>query len=264
MKIIELFRKLFDPGRPPKKVLEIMNKVNGIAFPRGQVQIDEEAELLYAVLTCKVPIADVKRILTRTKPLYYIKNCRRSDNTIRKIPDIIQISTKTSLSNTDLDLIHKFCENYFGFNSGDQDPPVQNEDTASDLESVSLYDQSGKSWGTVVFDSSPVLTKSGKEGSYQAVLFMSVLGAKQNLSIERKNMFSRLAGLPEEEWTEIHYRQFAFGFANWVGDPSADDLGSTELRKVKDSVDGFMVSQTVPYNSDEIITLYRTCLIALK
>ena len=82
MKIPNMLSSIFSSNRPPNKVLDVMQKLADIAFPRGQEQINEEAEVIHAILNERIPVEDVKRILIRTKPLFYIENFKRSDGVI--------------------------------------------------------------------------------------------------------------------------------------------------------------------------------------
>lgn len=260
MKIIELFRKLFDPDRPPREVLAIMKKLRGYAFPRGEEQIAEEAEMLCVVLDQRILLEDLKKIVAVTKPMFLRENINHK-GVIEKIPDFIfQKRSTREITSEDIQVIQSFYANYFNFYS-ESAIITTTKELPVNLASIDLFDQSGKFWGTAVFDERPKLTMTGREGAYQAALLMAVLAARDILSEETKDMFSQLVGLPQVEWSEIHYRQFAFGFANWLSDPFGDDLGSQRIKTFKDSVGGFMIDQRNYDNNDEMILLYKSCLV---
>jgi hypothetical protein len=269
MKIINLFRKVFNPDRPPKNVMATMGKIAEIAFPRGNEQISEEAEMLYAVLNKRVSEEDLKGILVTTKPLFYLKNCRQKGAIISINNSIFADRSKTYISETDIKTILKFYENYFEFYPAAYEISSSESNAPNILTHVNLYDREGYFWGCVdIADNKwyPKLTETGIRSVYQTVLIGAVIAAKRNISDEDRSVFSNIAALPKGEWTEVHYNRFAFLFAVWIKcykDFDESIPRTAKLNQVKILLKEFNIKNEEIARNQFIVNIFNKCLVNL-
>lgn len=263
MRIINLFREILNPRHPPKNVMATMEKVSGIAFPRGNEQISEEAEMLYAVLNKRVSVEDLKAILVATKPLFYLKNCRQKGNIIRIHNSIFENRSKTSISEMDINLILKFYENYFGFHSEVFENTFSEISAPNILTHVNLYDRDGYFWGCVDFENKKLfkVTETGTRSVYQTILLSAVCAAKRNLSNEDRNIFSDAAMLPKGEWTEVHYNRFAFLFATWLKYFNENSFENEKLNQIKNVLQEFSIDDDVIAKNKLIANVFKKCFV---
>ena len=59
-------------AEPPGELEEMMRRMNAMAFPGGEAQIEKESDEIYKLLAGKVSREDAKYILTRSKSLLVI------------------------------------------------------------------------------------------------------------------------------------------------------------------------------------------------
>jgi hypothetical protein len=244
MKLLKILSSIFSSNRPPKKVLDVMHKIAGIAFPRGNQQINEEAEIIYAILNKRVPVEDVKRILIRTKPLFYMENSSKSNVEIVDCSEVIRNSTKIPLSNNDIILINQFYSNYFGFQLGSIEKDLLKTNTQTNFPpqvedfdlKIDLIDKNAKLWGSVQFigDQMKWIGRGESGGGFYAVMLcMAISAARKNLSSDDKNKFSLWAGLPQGAWTDRHYSEFAFSWVIWLSEETNEIADNENLKKAQ-------------------------------
>jgi hypothetical protein len=263
MKILSLFRKFFDPERPPKQMIEIFDKIAEIAFPRGNEQIAEEAEMLYAVLNKNISVSDLKGILIATKPLFYFKNFKRDGEIARLDKSMFEKRSKVIISEMNINLIHKFYENYFGFNSNSSKSLSSEKDISNILNHVNLYDQEGYCWGCVNFkDKIPFkITETGPKMIYQHLILCAVVSAKRNLSNEDRDIFSNITLLPEGEWTELHYNKFAFLFAVWIKYYNEKIYRTKPLNDMKIVLQDVIIDNDQVAKNQSLANLFNKCFV---
>lgn len=263
MKILNLFRKFFDPDRPPKQMMEIYGKIAEIAFPRGTEQIAEEAEMLHAVLNKNISVSDLKGILIATKPLFYFENCKRDGEIARLHNSVFENRSKAIISEMDINLIYKFYENYFGFNSNSSESLSSEKFIPNILTHINLYDQEGYFWGCVNFeDNIPFkVTETGQRMIYQILLLRAVFSAKRNLSNEDRDVFSNITLLPKGEWTEVHYNRFAFLFAAWVNYFNENIYKNKKLNQVKNVLQDVIIDNDEVAKNKSLANLFNKCFV---
>lgn len=224
MSFIKLILGMFS-SRPPKKVDDIMEKLTKIAFPGGQNQITEEVEMLFSVTNGKCPVEDLKRLLVRTKALFYLRNYRSEGKTMQFLSrEVFQNSTETKLSNQDIDTIQQFYANYFGFSNISSDvktvDSIQQSNEPSSME-IKL-EKDGIYWGSVEISGEKSIIHSSRTGVASGLLHLSVVLARQNLNNYEKLEFCKWAELPDCGWTQLHYSAFAFAFVRWLAIPNVE------------------------------------------
>ena len=113
MKILKFLSGLFPKKPIPKEVRDVFDKLAKIVFPDGDSQIDEETELLHVILNRRVSIADTRKILIRTKGLFYMINFNDKTSGVKFVSDQIRNSTSAHISDEDVFQINKFYVGYF-------------------------------------------------------------------------------------------------------------------------------------------------------
>ena len=113
MKILKFLSGLFPKKPIPKEVRDVFDKLAKIVFPDGDSQIDEETELLHVILNRRVSIADTRKILIRTKGLFYMINYNDKTSGVKFVSDQIRNSTSAHISDEDVFQINKFYVGYF-------------------------------------------------------------------------------------------------------------------------------------------------------
>jgi hypothetical protein len=248
------------------KMFEIMQKS---AFPLGDNQIHEEAEMLHAVLNGSIPIDDLKKIIVVTKPLFYLNQQRQKGEVTRINSSIFEKHSK-SITENDIELILKFYENYFGVNHSDINNLSSEKSKSSILTHVNLYDQDGYFWGCVdVLNKnwSPKLNEKGIRSVYQNILMGAVIASNRNISDDDRESFTKITMLPKGEWTEAHYNKFAFLFAAWIKyfkyfDET--DSKSNLLNQVKKMLQEFNIEFQEIAGNEAVVAIFEKCFVSLS
>lgn len=264
MKFFYSIKRLFSFGNPPKSVQEVFAKMYNISFPRGDQQIADEAEILYAILNAKVSVNDLKKIIVNTKPQFYmfnmiVKNKDVSDKFVCEVPaSTIQKWTKTKLQESDLVLIHRFYVNYFGLTNIFTEPHKVEIETLDDLIVVNIHDRDGHYWGSYDFSSNQFLNnnETGQKRIFQVLLLSSVMIAKHKLTNSQREIFSKIMNLPLGIWTHEHYSIFAFSLANWMIDCSTDDHDLIVIKTFRQILAGFEMIQYDGHLDSALIPIF--------
>jgi hypothetical protein len=94
--------------------------------------------------------------------------------------------------------------------------------------------KNGFCWGILeICNDNTVTIKSQKDGFPSAILHITAAAAFTHLDKSDKKIFNLWAGLPEYEWNELHYSEFAFSFLRWLSIPNSFFDNSEKLSKTQ-------------------------------
>ncbi len=234
MKILTKIFNMFHPDRAPKKVTKIFDKIKSHSFPLGESQIQDESELIHAMLGKKISIKNAREILIVSKPFYFMEPAAGT-----VFDELIQRHSEVILSNDDLNEIKKFYGGYFRHSNFT--PEIQKFEQTKQLhepESMEVrIENNGVYWGLVEIYDGKTSVKSLRTGIVSLMLHLSVVAAKQNLNQTEKMDFSKWAALPNYEWNQLHYSEFAFAFVKWLSIPNVSFAESESLSKMQTWLD---------------------------
>ena len=112
-----IFSKIFGSQKSQTEVDEVSARMQAIAFPCGQAQIEEEAAQLHTLLRGRVAKGEVQRLLVRNKRLLVIASDKSE---ARVVPSILN-SANGQLSEAEAKLVYEFLTGVTGelYSGGD-------------------------------------------------------------------------------------------------------------------------------------------------